>query len=67
MRNQPERNEAIKVRVIGSGSFGDPASLYIRTSDHSKWAKTMICLKQTMKPNLIEIDFENVHFFQGSI
>lgn len=36
MRNQPERDEAIKVRVIGSGSFGDPACLYIRTSDHSK-------------------------------
>lgn len=36
MRNQPERLEAVKVRVIGSGSFGDPASLYIRTSDHSK-------------------------------
>lgn len=36
MRNQTQRKEAIKVRVIGSGSFGDPASLYIRTSDHSK-------------------------------
>lgn len=35
-RNQPEKIEAVKVRVIGSGSFGDPASLYIRTSDHSK-------------------------------
>lgn len=36
MRNSSERDEAVKVRVIGSGSFGDPASLYIRTSDHSK-------------------------------
>lgn len=36
MRNQPERKDEIKVRVIGSGSFGDPAALYVRTSDHSK-------------------------------
>lgn len=32
-----EKDETIKVRVIGSGSYGDPASLYIRTSEHSKY------------------------------
>lgn len=37
IRNQPEKDETVKVRVIGSGSFGDPASLYVRTSDHSKY------------------------------
>lgn len=35
LRNM-DRDDTIKVRVIGSGSYGDPASLYIRTSEHSK-------------------------------
>lgn len=32
-RTKPERSNLIKVAVIGSGSFGDPASLLIKTCD----------------------------------
>lgn len=34
IRTKPERSNLIKVAVVGSGSFGEPASLIIKTRDN---------------------------------
>lgn len=31
--NRPERSSLIKAAVVGSGSFGDPAALLVKTCD----------------------------------
>lgn len=36
-RMNTEKSNLIKVHVVGSGSFGDPAALIVRTSDHSMY------------------------------
>lgn len=33
-RSKPERSNLIKVAVVGSGSFGEPSSLIVRTCDN---------------------------------
>lgn len=33
-RNKPEKSNLLKVAVIGSGSFGDPACLMVKTADN---------------------------------
>lgn len=33
-RNRPERSSLIKVAVVGSGSFGDPSALVVKTCDN---------------------------------
>lgn len=33
-RNKVERSNLVKVAVVGSGSFGDPASLLVKTCDN---------------------------------
>lgn len=32
--NKPQRSNLLKVSVVGSGSFGEPSSLFIRTCDN---------------------------------
>lgn len=33
-RGKPERSNQLKIAVVGSGSFGDPSSLLVKTCDN---------------------------------
>lgn len=37
-RSGAPTSSAIRVGIVGSGSLGDPASVYVKTCDHSTYA-----------------------------